>query len=155
MFFAAARSAARVEILHEGRLGRGPLLGRHLAGEAMDLTAAERDDVVERLLEDRGEFLLPARDRRHAEFSCRLLAGRGVDAEHREAVTVDLGPQRGRRVVIHELQFDRPEARRGRGAKALDQRTLGEQVAEVGGEARHSGFSGRRQRRHLTKRRRG
>ena len=56
------------EIRDEGRLGGRPLLGRHLAGEAMDLAAAERHDVVERLPEHRGEFRLAAGDGRHARI---------------------------------------------------------------------------------------
>ena len=55
----------------------------------------------------------------------------------REAVPLDLGPHRRRRVVVGELQLDRLEARRGRGAEALDQRPLGEQISEVGGETGH------------------
>jgi len=46
------------EILDHGLLGRGTLLGWDFAGEAVNLTAADRGDVVKRLLEQRSEFLL-------------------------------------------------------------------------------------------------
>ena len=69
MFFSAARSAARAEIADENRLAGRPLLGRHLAGEAMDLPPAERNDVVERLPEQRREFRLAAGDAGDAELA--------------------------------------------------------------------------------------
>ena len=43
----------------------------------------------------------------------------------------------GRRGVIGELQFDGGKTRRRRGAKAFEQRTLGEHMAEIGGKAGH------------------
>jgi hypothetical protein len=52
-------------------------------------------------------------------------------------VPVELGFDRGGRVVIGKLQFDRLEARRRRRAKALEQRPLGEEISEVGGKARN------------------
>ena len=75
MFFSAAASAARSRLRDEHRLRRRPLLGRHLAGEAVDLAAADRRDVVERLLEQRGEFLLAARHGGDAELARRCLPG--------------------------------------------------------------------------------
>ena len=96
-----------------------------------------RGDVVERLLEHGGEFLLAAGNRRHAELPGRRLAGRGVDAEHGQAVAIELGPHGGGRVVIGQLQLDRPEAGRGRRRETLDQRAFGEKIGQVGGEARH------------------
>src|SRR5215472_334253 len=57
------------EIPDEGRLRRRPLLRRHLAGEAVDLAATDGSDVVERLLEQRGEFTLAAGDGGDAELA--------------------------------------------------------------------------------------
>ena len=82
------------EIPDEGHLRRRPLLRRHLAGEAMDLTAADGGDVVERLLEQRGEFALAAGDGGDAELARRRLTGRGVDAKHGQARTHLVTPQR-------------------------------------------------------------
>src|SRR5215510_6645531 len=66
------------EIGNESPLRRRTLLRRHLAGEAMDLAAADRGDVLERLGEERGEFLLAARDGCDPKLSRCRLAGRGV-----------------------------------------------------------------------------
>jgi hypothetical protein len=41
-------------------------------------------------------------------------------------------------VVIGQLQLDRAEARGRRRAEALNQRPFGEEIGEVGGEARHA-----------------
>jgi hypothetical protein len=54
-------------------------------------------------------------------------------------MALELGPHRGGGVVIGQLQLDRAEAGSGRCAEALDQRPFGEEVSEVGGEARHAG----------------
>src|SRR5260370_39874853 len=42
------------------------------------------------------------------------------------------------RSIIGKLQLDRPKARRGRRGKTLDQRALGEEIGQVGGEAGHA-----------------
>jgi hypothetical protein len=41
-------------------------------------------------------------------------------------------------MVIGKLQLDRAKAGRGRGGEPLDQRPLGEQVGQIGGEAGHA-----------------
>ena len=46
-------------------------------------------------------------------------------------------PHRARRLVVGKLQLDGFEPGRGRGGKALHERTLGEQISEIGGEAGH------------------
>src|SRR5262249_59134964 len=97
------------EIPDEGRLRGRPLLRRHLAGEAVDLTAADGGNVVERLLEQRGEFALAAGNGGDAELPCRRLTGRGVDAEHGQAVAGELrlpGPRGG---GGGEMQLDPPQ----------------------------------------------
>src|SRR5262249_46381366 len=127
------------EIPDEGHLRRRPLLRRYLAGEAVDLTAADGGDVVERLLEQRGELALAAGNGGDAELACRQLTGRSVDAEHGQAVAVGLGLPGGRRVVVGQLQLNRPKAGRGRRRETLDQGALGEKIREIGGEARHEG----------------
>ena len=103
----------------------------------MDLAAAERHDVIEGLPEQRGEFRLAAGNRRHAEFARRQLSGRRVHPKHGQIVPVDLGPQRRRRMVIDELQFDGAKTcRRGR-AEPLDQRAFGKKIPKIGGKTRH------------------
>src|SRR6516225_11913177 len=108
----------------------------------MDLTTADGGDVVERLPEQRGEFALAAGDGGDAELTRHRLTGRGVDAEHGQAVAVELGLHGGRRVIVGKLQLDRPKAGRGRRGETLDQRALGEKISEIGGEARHAYPSG-------------
>src|SRR5262249_48092365 len=125
------------EIADEYLLSRWPLLRRHPAGKTMDLAAADRCDVVERLLEQRGELLLAAGNGGNAELARRPMPGRGVEAEHRQAVAIELGLHRGRRMIIGKLQLDRLEAGGGRGGEPLDQRTFGEEISEIGGEAGH------------------
>src|SRR5262249_60580620 len=63
----------------------------------------------------------------------------GVYAEPVQAGSVELGFHGGRRVVVGELQLDRPKTGRGRSRETLDQRALGEKISEIGGEARHEG----------------
>ena len=125
------------EIADKSRLRRWTLLRRHPAGEAVDLAPPDRGDVVERLLEHGGEFLLAAGNRRHAELPRRRSAGRGIDTEHGQAVTFELGLDGGGRVIIGQLQLDRAEAGRGRRCKTFYQRAFGEKIGQVGGEARH------------------
>ena len=99
----------------------------------MDGAAADRHHIIERALEGGVPIALAPRQRGKAEFR----ALRRVDAELGQAVPLQLGRHRGRRDVIGKLQLDRGEASRGGGAEALDQRTLGEQMAEIGGKAGH------------------
>jgi hypothetical protein len=47
---------------------------------------------------------------------------------------------RRRRVVVGELQLHRLEAASGRRGEPLDQRPLGEQIGDVGGETWHGVF---------------
>ena len=103
----------------------------------MDLAAADRNDVVERLLEQRGEFLLATGNGRDAGRSRRHLAERGVEAEHRQVVPIELGLHGRGRLVVGKLQLDRAEAGVGRRREALDQGALGEEISQIGGEARH------------------
>ncbi len=101
------------------------------------MAAADGGDVVERLLEQRGELLLAARDGGDPELPRRRPPGRGVDAEHGQAMAVELGLHGRGREVIGNLQLDRPETGGGRRRKPLEQRSFGEKIREVGGEARH------------------
>src|SRR3954451_1790032 len=54
----ARRVGSASEIAQEGALRSGPLLRRHRAGETMDLAAADRSHIVERLVELGRELLL-------------------------------------------------------------------------------------------------
>ena len=99
----------------------------------MDGAAADRHHIIERALEGRVPIALAPRQRGETEFR----ALRRVDAELRQVVPLQLGRHRGRRDVIRKLQLDRGKTRGGSSAEALDQRALGEQMAEIGGKAGH------------------
>ena len=124
------------QVADEGALGGGPLLGRNHAGHAVDRGAADSDGVIERLLEHDLPVALAARHRRQSGIAGPS-ADECVDAELRQPVLVDLGFQRGRRVIVGRLQLDGLEASRCRRAETLEQRPLGEQISEIGGKARH------------------
>src|SRR5205823_5851427 len=83
-----------------------------------------------RLLEQRGEFPLAAGHRSHAELAGRRLTRRGVDAEHRQSVAVELGSHGGGGMIVGELQLDGAKAGGSGRRKPLDQRPLGEEVLE-------------------------
>ena len=100
----------------------------------MDRRAADGDDVIERAGEGGVEIALAPGQRGKAEFR----ALRRVDAELRQAVLRQLGLHRGGGNVIGKLQLDGGKAASRRGAKTLEQRMFGEQMAEIGGKARHS-----------------
>jgi hypothetical protein len=53
-------------------------------------------------------------------------------------VAVEFGLHRRRRLVIGKLQLDCAKAGRGRRREPLDQRPLGEQIGQIGGEAGHA-----------------
>ncbi len=77
-----------LEIVEKHAVGGRALLGRHLAGKAMDRAAADRRDVIERAGKQPGEILLAPGHRRQAELALAL-ARRRVDAEHGELVARD------------------------------------------------------------------
>ena len=126
------RRGAR-QVGDENLLRRRPLFDRHHAGHAMDGASADGDDVIQRAGERGGEIALAPGQRGETEFG----ALRGIDAELGELVPRQFGLHRARRRVIGKLQLDRGKARRGRRGKAIEQRSLGEQMAEIGGKARH------------------
>src|SRR5450631_2409101 len=101
----------------------------------MDLAAADRHHIVERLFEQCLPFALAPGHRRKPKFAVAAL--RGIEAELREAVAMDLRLHRGRRVVVGKLQLHRLEAGSGGSTEALEQRALGEEVSEIGGDAGH------------------
>ena len=133
MLALAAAAAARVDIGDEDRFRRRPLVDRHDAGHAMDRGAADRRDVIERAGEGRVEIALAAGQRGKPEFR----ALRRVDAELRQAMPLSSAFTADGGDVIGKLQLDGRKARRRRGAETLDQRAVGEQMAEIGGKARH------------------
>ena len=122
-----------LEVFDENGFRRRALLRRHGAGHAMDGAAADRHHIIERALERRVPIALAPRQRGETEFR----ALRRVDAELGEAMALELGRHRRRRDVIRKLQLDRGKPRGGSGAETLDQRALGEQMAEIGGKAGH------------------
>ena len=137
--FDLGRGRCRARQIGDKRfLRRRPLVGRHDACHAMDRAAADRDDIIERAGKRGLEIALASGQRGETEF--RTL--RRVDAEWREAVLFQFGLHRGGRRVIGKLQLDRGEAASRRGAEALEQRIFGEQMAEIGGKARHHNVPG-------------
>jgi hypothetical protein len=127
------------KIPDEDRLRRRPLFRRDATGKAMDGAAADRDDIVYRELERVLPFALAAGHGGKSGFT--LPTERRVDAELHQTMPLQLGLHSEWRHVVGILQLDRAEACRSRRAKALDQRTFGEQKGEVGGEAGHAAFS--------------
>ena len=103
----------------------------------MDLAAADRHHIRERLMEQRGKFRLAPRYRRDADLTARRTSRRRVDAEHDQAMAIELGTHRRRRLIVGQLQLDCLEARRGRRTETLDEWPLSEQIGEVGGKAGH------------------
>jgi hypothetical protein len=99
----------------------------------MDGAAADRHDVIQRARKRGIEIAFASGQRGEAEFRA---VGR-VDAELGQAMALQLGLHRGRRTIIGKLQFDCAEASRRGGAKPFEQRAIGKQIAEIGGEARH------------------
>ena len=124
------------EIGHEHPLGRRALLGRHHPGHGVDRRAVDRDDVVERLLEDLCELAFAPGHGAQPAFPA-ILPRLRVDAELHEAVALELGTDRRRRDLVGKLQLDGLEAGRLGGAETLDQRPLGEHVGEIGGKPGH------------------
>ena len=122
-----------LEVFDENGFRRRALFRRHGAGHAMDGAAADGDHIIECTLEGCVPIALASRLRGETKFR----ALRRVDAELGQVVPLQLGRHRGRRDVIRKLQLDRGKTRGGRGAEALDQRALGEQMAEIGGKAGH------------------
>ena len=99
----------------------------------MDRGPADRHHIVERALECGLPVAFAPGHRGKTEFG----AERRVDAKLDQSMPLKLGLHRRRRNVIRKLQLDRREAGGGSGAEALDQRTLGEQITEIGGKAGH------------------
>jgi len=92
--------------------------------------------VVERSGEQSLKVFFAAGHRRQPELAVTL-PGRGVDAQHRELVPGDRRLHRGSRHVIGELQLDGLEAAGGGGVDTFEQRTVGEQVTQIGGKTGH------------------
>src|SRR5580704_11574301 len=122
-----------LEVFDENGLRRRALLGRHRAGHAMDGAAADRRHIIERALEGCVPIALAPRQCGETEFR----ALRRVDAELCQVMPLQLGRHRRRRDVIRKLQLDGGETRSSSSAEALDQRALGEKMAEIGGKAGH------------------
>ena len=142
MFAFAASAAARDRFLMNTVSAAGRCSGGTHPGHAMDRPPADGDDIVEGAPEGQVPIALAPGQRGKTEF--RPL--RGVDAELDQTVPPQLRRYGGGRNVIGKLQLDGFEPRRGGGAEALDQRAFGEQMAEIGGKARHgvSWLSGER-----------
>ena len=114
MFLSAAAIGGALEISDEGRFRRRPLLGRHLAGEATDLPAADRHDVVERLLEQGGEFLLAARQWRRRRMPPPSVPGAVLMPSGNQPAAIKLGLHRRRRMVVGKCSSTAPSRRRPR-----------------------------------------
>ena len=126
------------EIRDEDTLGLASPVSRHRAGQAVNGPPSDRHGIVERAAKQRGEILLAPRHR--GEAGCGARRRGRVDAENGEAMPLDLAPDIGGGMVVRGLQLDRLEARRRGRREPLQQRKLGEEIGEIGGEARHAPF---------------
>src|SRR5581483_3592406 len=125
-----------LEIVDEDLFRLAAPILRNLAGETVDRQPADGRDVVERLREGRAPFVLPARNGAEAELG--LAARRRVDAEHLDVVALDGALEVGGRDTVGKTAFNRLEAGLRRGIDALKERTVLEQIAEMGGKAGHA-----------------
>jgi hypothetical protein len=104
----------------------------------VDLASADRGDVIERLLEQGIELPLAAGNGGDAELARCGLTRRSVDAEHGQTVPVELSLHRGGREIIGNLQLDCAKTGGGGRGEPLDERPLGEEKRQIGGEAGHA-----------------
>src|SRR5579883_3447271 len=91
------------EIVDEYLLGRGARLRGNLSGKTVDLPPPDRHHIVEGLAKQRREVRLASGDSGKPEFAGLAPAGRRVDAEHSEAMSIKLGLYGGRREFIGKL----------------------------------------------------
>src|ERR1700730_17449809 len=131
----------RHEIADEGPLGGGTLLRRHFPRKAMNLASTGGGDVVDALRKQLGELLLTSRNGPYPEFSPGQLARARIDAEHGQAMPIELRFHSGRCVIIRQLQLHGRKASCRRGRKPLDHPPLGKEIGEVGSKPRHENVS--------------
>ena len=103
----------------------------------MDARAAERDGVIERLLDAVAEITLPPGEAGKAALTGRPVAGRTVDQHLAEPVGAEARAQLGRRVLVGRGVLHRGEAGARRRVEAVEKRQLGKQETEIGAEPRH------------------
>ena len=136
LFQPAGREFQVVDENGLGRLRIDP--GRHDAGKAVDLRAAERPGVGYRLVDTGAEFLLAPRQDGDAALAAGPVAGGNVEQHLRQPVLVQPRGDLLRRMVVGAEIFDPLEAG-GRGrVETVEEIMLGEQHGKVGGKAWHS-----------------
>ena len=127
-----------LEIVDEDALGRRALVQVDLAGEAMDRGAADRHDVVERAANSASN----SRSRPGTAASPnRPRSPRSVLMPSIVSSCWSIAAHRRSRNVVGELHLDALEAAGRRGVDPFDQRTVGEQVTDIGGKTGHSSRS--------------
>ena len=133
--FVRGQVGGALEIFDEYLFSRGAIAVVDIAGEAMNGAGADGCHVVERFVERFFPVLLAAGLGAKAEFT--VAAGRRVDAEHLKLVALDRALEVGGRHAIGKPPLDRLEAAGRRRVDALQQRTVREQIAEMGGKTGH------------------
>ncbi len=126
------------EIADEDSLRRRTLFRRNTSGEAMDRAAADGDGIIKRALECIVPFTLAPGN--GGKTGLAFATGWRIDAELGQAMPRQFRFHGRGRNVIGKQQLDRAKPRRRRGAETLEQRALGEQISEIGGEAGHGVF---------------
>ena len=131
------------QIGDEALLGRG--IGGLAAGEHMDARAGDRMRVGQRAVEAGEERRLLIGHGGKAAVG-RALARRHVDERHDDALGREPRRHLRRGHGIGRLAFDAAKSQRGGGIDTVDERPLGKQHADVGGELGHGlcGFARRR-----------
>ena len=103
----------------------------------MNLASTDGGDVVEALRKQLGELLLASRNGSYPEFSPGQLPRARIDAEHGQAMPIELRLHSGGRVIIRKLQLHGRKASCRRGCKPLDHPPLGKEIGQVGSKPRH------------------
>ena len=100
--------------------------------------ATGRPAVAEREIQPLPELRLAPRQ--SSESTLPFFPRRQIEQDRAQIVLPQPLPNGGfRRLPIRELVLDGPEAAAGRGLEAIQERALGEEIAQVGGEAGHGG----------------
>src|SRR5262245_55655113 len=123
------------KVFNEHPVGCRTLLRRDLARKAMNRAGANLARIIERAVEQRLPILLAPRHGGESEFA--FATGRCIQAQNGELVFLYRGLHRSRGHVVRKLQLDGLEAGGCGRINPFEQWPFGEQIAEIGGKARH------------------
>src|SRR5262245_30282735 len=123
------------KVFNKYPVGRRALLRRDLARETMNRAGANLARIIERAVEQRQPILLARRHGSESEFA--FATRRCIQAQNGELVFLYRCLYRGRRHVVRKLQLDGLETGCRGGINPFEQWSFGEQIAEIGGKARH------------------